>query len=223
MHVGSNPTATTNLTVSEQQNNTITMEDKQKQVTITYPNAETASQVVNLLVRKKPVGWGRHSYSSYFREEYALWVKTILDAMCEDKKPRVLRYDQWKNSSPNTVYLRVNQSWHYLREYLDPDHKYEKLLTKIKVERVRGVGVTLAFVETAVDMPLGEVYVPKSDSKKWQKELDAYLNDDTITKPLHISNLILTPEEVAKLKTELEDLTTIQFSVNHREIKVIKL
>lgn len=194
-----------------------------EKITITYPNQALAAQVVDILVRKKPVGWSRRSYSSYFREEYALWIKRELDIMDEDKKPRAFPYSQWKNSTPNTIYLRINQAWHYLMEYMDTDGKYKKLWHQIKISRVRHYGVTLEFKEIANDMPMGEVFVPRKDVCKWKRTIDDYLEDDSKIKPLHISNLILTPEEVKTVTAELSDLSTIQFSVRHNEIKIIKV
>jgi len=194
-----------------------------KPITVTYPDGATAQRVVDLIVRKKPIGWGRRSYSSYYTEDYALWIKRELDAMAIDKKSRAFPYNLWKNSTPNTVYLRVNQSWHFLRDYLDPEGKYERMWHQIKVSRVRGFGVTLEYKESATEMPSGEVFVPRTDVCKWKKEIDDYLNDDSVTKPLHIEKLILTPDEVKKITDELSDLETIQFVVRHNEIKIIKV
>jgi len=194
-----------------------------KHITITYPDAVTAQRVVDLVVRKKPVGWGRRSYSSYYREEYALWIKGELDKMDADKKPRAFPYSLWKNSTPNTIYLRVNQAWHYLRDFLDPEGKYEKMFHQIKVCRKHGYGVTLEYKEIAGEMPVGEVFVPRSDERKWKKQIDDYLNDDSIIKPLHLERLVLTQEEVKKLIAELEGDSRIQFVVRHNEIKIIKV
>jgi hypothetical protein len=88
---------------------------------------------------------------------------------------------------------------------------------------VHGYGVTLEYKESATDMPSGEVFVPRTDICKWKKQIDDYLNDDSITKPLHIERLILTPDEVKKVTDELSDLDTIQCVVKHNEIKIIKV
>lgn len=194
-----------------------------KHITVTYTNATAAQRVVDLVVRKKPLGWGRRSYSSYYKEDYALWIKRELDAMDVDKKPRAFPYSSWKNSTPNTIYLRVNQAWHYLRDFMDSDGKYERMFHQIKVSRVRGYGVTMEYKESASEMPAGEIYVPKSEEKKWKKQIDDYLNDDSNVKPLHIDHLILSQEEVKKVTDELSDLSTIQFVVKHNEIKIIKV
>jgi len=199
------------------------MSNENNPIVISYPNQATAAKVVDILVRKKPAGWSRRSYSSYFREEYALWIKRELDAMDADKKARAFPYSQWKNSTPNTIYLRVNQAWHYLREYMDPEGKYEKMWHQVKISRVKGYGVTLEYKELASDMPMGEVFVPRKDVCKWKKSIDDYLNDDSRTNPLHITNLILTPDEVKRTTEELSDLSTIQFSVRHNEVKIIKV
>src|ERR1019366_10578257 len=105
----------------------------EKHISVIYPDSTTAARVVDLVVRKKPLGWGRRSYSSYYREEYALWLKKQLDAMDVDKKSRAFPYSAWKNSRPDTIYLRVNHSFHYLIDFLDHEGKYERMFHQIKV------------------------------------------------------------------------------------------
>ena len=194
-----------------------------KPITISYPDATTETRVVELVTRKKPLGWGRRSYSSYYKEDYARWIMRELDAMDIDKKARAFPYAAWKNSTPNTIYLRVNQAWHYLRDFLDPVGKSERMFHQIKVSRIKGYGVTMEYKESASEMPAGEVYVPKSEEKKWKKQIDDYLNDDSVVKPLVIEHLILSSDEVQKVTDELSDLSTIQFVVKPNKITIIKV
>jgi hypothetical protein len=197
--------------------------EQPKPITVTYPDGVTAQRVVDLVVRNKPIGWSRHSYSTYYREPYALWLKKELDKMMADKQPRAFPYNMWKNSTPNTIYLRINQAWHYLNDFLDPTGIYVKMWHETKVCRVRGYGVKIEYKETSIEMPEGEVFVPRTDVCKWKKRIDDYLNDDSVIEPLHIKNLILTPEEVKQQIDELSDLVTIHFVVKHNEIKIIKV
>ena len=199
------------------------MEQSNKPITVTYPDSKTAQRVVDLVVRKRPVGWSRKSYSSYYNDEYAMWIKKELDALFENRQPRVFLYASWKNCSPNTVYLRIHQSWHFLRDYLDPEGKYEKMARDVKISRERTIGIKLEYKDIANDMPQSEVFVPRTDTVKWKKQIDTYLEDDSIVKPLHLDKLLLSPEEVEKVTEELSGLDSIQFSVSTREIKIIKV
>lgn len=198
-------------------------EQSNKPITVTYPDSKTAQRVVDLVVRKRPVGWSRKSYSSYYNDEYAMWIKKELDALFENRQPRVFLYSAWKNCTPNTVYLRIHQAWHFLRDYLDPEGKYEKMARDVKISRERTVGIKLEYKDIASDMPQSEVFVPRTDTIKWKKQIDTYLEDDSIVKPLHIDKLLLSPEEVKKITEELSGLDSIQFSVSTREIKIIKI
>lgn len=194
-------------------------------ITVTYPDKATAQQVVNLIVRKNPIGWSRKSHATYFREEYALSIKKILDGLEEDKKPRVLRLDQYPSMSINSLYLFINQASHFLREYMDKDSKYSKQWQSLKIEKHKGIGVTIKYKDFMVENFNAEVFVPHSDTPKWKRELDLYLNDEKIVKPFHKDGLMLTPLDMATINNELSDLMDaglIQYVVTSKEIKIMK-
>ena len=198
------------------------MPDTSKPITITYPNGQVASKIIDLVVRNKPIGWSRKSYATYYREEYAEQLKKELDNMIDTKRSKVFRYDIMPNLSPTSIYLWINQSFRYILDNLDPDKKYAKLYHSIKIERIKSVGVTISYRDLITNTFKGEDFVARQDKVRWTQQIDDYLSNENVTKPLHIQNLILTPEEVAQLKSELEDLSSIQYSVTSREIKLIK-
>jgi len=191
-------------------------------ITITYANKQIASQVVDLLVRKRPVGWGRKSYATYYRSEYAMQLKKELDAMIETQKDKVFRLDTMRLSL-NSTYQMINQSFHFLMDNGPDAEKYRDLWKKIRVERVRGTAVCIRFRDFATEVLRGEDFVARDDRMKWKKQIDEYLNNDTVCKPLHIQHLLLSPEDMTNLRAELEDLTNISFSVSSKEVKIIKL
>jgi len=83
-------------------------------------------------------------------------------------------------------------------------------------------GVILKFRDFVNDTLHGEDFVAREDRCKWKKQVDDYLTDDDKTDPLHIEHLLLTPEEIDQVKSELSDLGNVQFSVTSKEIKIVK-
>src|ERR1039457_162000 len=111
------------------------MPEQPKPIIITFPNGETASKVVDLIVRKKPIGWSRRSYATYYNEAYARWFQKDVDEMMLDMQPRVYKFDMFPTLKKNSVYARINQSKSYLLDFLDPDKKYEKFFCYVRIRR----------------------------------------------------------------------------------------
>jgi hypothetical protein len=197
------------------------MPPEDKPVTIIFPDSSTASKVVDFIVRKRPVGWGRRSYSTYYNERYALWIKKDIDQMVIDRQPRVYRYESFSCSS-QSLYVRVYQAMRYLMEQMDSDGKYKKILSDIKLKRVRSLGITLKYDDVLEGEQRAEVFIEDTLLPKWKKDLDNYLEDSSLDKPFHKDGLLLTPAQVEQLNLELGGLSNVIFSVTSREIKVVK-
>lgn len=208
-----------------------------KPIVVHFPDRQTAQRVVDIIVRKRPVGWSRKSYATYYREEYAISIKKILDALAENKKPKVLRLDQYPSMSINSLYLFVNQAAHFLRDSMDGEERdadgrvirtaghYARQWQSVKVEKHRAHGVTIKYKDFVAENFEAEDFVPASNMPKWKKELDQYLLDSKIVKPFHKDNLMLTPQDMQQLNNELGDLQDagqIQYVVTSKEIKVLK-
>src|SRR4051812_14140417 len=83
-----------------------------------FPNPQTASAIVDLVVHKRPKGWSRKSNATYYKEIYAKQMKESVDKMIETGNRLVYKYEVWCNEddgnmSPGTLYLRINQSIRY--------------------------------------------------------------------------------------------------------------
>jgi len=194
-------------------------EEQHKPIIISFPDKQTVQRVVDLVVRKKPLGWSRKSFATYYNEHYALQLKRELDLMLENKKSRLIALGQTMKTT-STIYLFVNQAWRYLIENLDPDGRYGTHKNNCRIQRVHGRGVAIWWRET-IDEIKGEEISEKKDIKKWKMQVDDYLISDDI-KPLHLERLILSVEEVEQLKEELSDLENIVYSVTCKEIKIVK-
>jgi hypothetical protein len=192
-------------------------------ITVSLPDGKTAAAIVNLVVgKKKPPGWSRKSYATYYKESYALWLKKDLDQMIADRQSVVYRYDKWPRVRPSALYQRIIQALMYVLDELDPDGTYKRLREQIRITRPNGVGVVLSFDEVLEGQPQGERFVGAAEKPRWYKKMFDYLEDMEIVEPFHIDKLMLTPEEVEQIKAELDGLSNIMFSVTSREIKIIK-
>jgi hypothetical protein len=193
----------------------------EKKITVTFPNGQTASRVVDLIVHNKPIGWSRKSYASYYTEDYGKMVQRIADKMIESKHPMVIRLDT-QSCTMNTLYLRVNQGFRYLADNMDSDGKYKKFLCSVRISRKSGEGLSIEFKDSAEDL-IAEDFVSEKDMPKWKAQLDEYLeSDNPEAEPFHKTGLLLNPEDIRQLKLELGELKNIIFSVDSREVKVIK-
>jgi len=116
-----------------------------------FVNPEQSKAVLAALVpSKRPAGWSRRSRATYYTEEYAMQVKRVLDNILQDKQDRLWRYEDWKQFSPTTVYLRINQSLRYLLDYMDADGRYKKLMSTLEIYRDRSAkGIRFGY-ETGV-------------------------------------------------------------------------
>lgn len=201
-------------------------DSKEQPVTIIYPNKQVASQVVELLTRKKPVGWSRKSYATYYRLEYAKQIIPTLDAMIVDRHNKIFRHEDMPRLSLLSLYLWVNQSFKFVRDYLDgPDMgkgKYDKLWREVKVSRDKGVGVSINFENFAATIFKSSDYVKRDEKSKWKLEIEVYLSNPNIKKPLVLDNLLLLAEDIEQMEAELEDIEGIQYSITSKSIKIIK-
>ena len=195
-------------------------------VTITFPDGKTASTVVNFLVKKRPAGWSRRSYATYYKQVYAEWIKRDIDKMIETRQKAVYRYDSWPKLKPTALYQRINQAIMFLLDesnQMDPDGRYAKWRNDIRIHRRPDIGVVMEYDEVLEGSPAAEFVSADMDKPKWMQRMDEYLESrDPDLPPFHQTGLMLTPDEIVELKEELAGLQGIMFSVDSREVKIIK-
>lgn len=194
-----------------------------------FRNPAIARKVIDLVVKNKPVGWGRRSNAAYFKEEYGQMMKVAADEMLLTRNDCVFFYADHARMSINTVYLMVNQAIRFLVEELDDDNKtYGKWNAIINVTKERNVGIRLSFDEnhrnpgTTLDFVKPKSIVGKGIEPTWKSEVNEYLDDDRKTLPLHITGLCLNPDEIKAMRDSLKPLNGIIFDVTSFEIKIIK-
>ncbi len=204
-------------------------EDILKQIFI---NPEVTARAVDLMVpsHTKPKGWSRRSNATYYREVYAHQIQPVIDEMMTDEKDRWYLYTTWAHMSPQTIYLRINQSLRYLTDILDPEHKYAKFLEKVDIFRVRGKGILLTLKlehreSTADFKPEVDLQVaPTTELPKWRQKMDTWLSKSKAgDKPLIIEGLMLSPDEIKNLKLEFVSIKNVMPSITSATIKLIKV
>jgi hypothetical protein len=196
--------------------------ESNKHLTVVFPDGETKSRLVDALIRDKPIGWSSRSQATYYKKAFALWIQRDLDKMMVDRKARLYRYDKW-SLAPNTLYFRVNQAIAYLTDNMDPDNVYKEFMETVKITREHKVGVLLSFIAGEIDMTEAEAVDKEVGRPKWMERLDAWLEDESARTPFIKEKLMLNDEQVAQLRTELDELHGIMHSITNSQVKVLKV
>ena len=204
----------------------MSQEQQSKPITITFADNSTMSKVVSHFVRDKPIGWSHKSYAPYYKRAYADWIKKDIDEMISTRNTIVYPYDKWPKIKGNGLYLRVNQALLFLLEpknEMDSDGKYAKFREQVSIRRERGKGIIIEFDEVLEGSSRAEMIMSDRDKPKWKLKMDEWLESNAVNQPpFYQKNLLLTPEEVEEIKSELEGLTNIIHDITSREIKIIK-
>lgn len=192
-------------------------------VTVTFQNKTVIKSVVDYVLKKKPANWSRRSYASYYKKVYADWLLRDIDDMIESRATIVYRYDMFPSVSHNSLYARINQALAYILDNMDSDGKYKKFREELKIRRKSGVGVMLEFDSVLEgNHPRAEKVVDNIEVPKWKQKLYDYLDNSTVEEPLHIQNILLTPEQIEQLELELSGLSNVMAVITSREIKIVK-
>ena len=192
------------------------------QIVISATNPIT-SQIVNAVVKNRPLGWSQRSQATYYKERNAKWLQHDIDLMMVDRKARLYRYSTFSGMSRNSLYLKINQSFRFLLDNLDPDGIYKDFADSIRITRQPNVGVLIKFEEHSdCESIEGEALESITQRPKWMEKMDAWLESEE-TKPFIKEGLCLSDEEVAQVKLELSGLTNVMASVDNGCIKIMKL
>jgi len=192
-----------------------------KPITITFPDGQTMSKIVNTIVRQRPEGWSRKAYAGYYKEQYGEWMKNVLDDMHDRQVSKLLPYANFPDLKRNSLYLLINQSMLYVLENMETsDMKYKRLTDRIKIDRTDPRGIQLMLQEAMTGK--AEDVVPKVEKPKWKEKMEKWLDDNDDPMPFVQSNLLLTPQERDQLILEVSGLSNVMYSITCREIKLIK-
>jgi len=197
----------------------------------------------------RPSTWSRRANAPYYRQRHALEVKHILDEMIlaresGDRKPRLIKYADYQEIAPVTLYLKINQAMLYLLDKLDPDGVYKEFREIIHISRARGTngGIVISYNQGEDDKPLvaratsHEEHVaveapPKSteptpEPKKpedWKATLHAFVEKADVGQQLKLNNLNLTADDGEYIKSMIADDKCIVFKATADTLFCVKL
>lgn len=208
------------------------MSDSDKPVSVTFPSGHLANQILNAVVREKPINTSRRSQYPYYKKEYAMWLKASVDQMIASKAqalPLVFDYAIFctvaTNISDLTLYVRINQAARYLVDKMD-DSKgtyaewYEGTIIS-KDRKLGGVAITWKpelLPGTTLTPRLAE---PVKEIPKWKMELNEWLESDKKA-PFIRENLLLDKETIASLQKEYGEIAGLMISVSFTSIVFVK-
>src|SRR5947207_15738477 len=89
-----------------------------------------APKIKNKLLRSDFIDKG-----GYYNEKEARGFLPHLDSILQDKEDRELRYEDYPQWSPHTLWAKVNQSFKYIIDNLDPTSKYRQLRNCLKISK----------------------------------------------------------------------------------------
>jgi len=182
--------------------------EQPKPVTITFPDGKTMSKIVNTIIRTRPEGWSRKAYAGYYKEQYGLWMKDVLDDMDSRQVSKLLPYANFPSLKRASLYLMINQAMLYVLECMEtPELKYKKITDRIRIDRTSQQGIQLVLKEAEIGKV--EDLIPKAETPKWKEKLDKWLEDMDDPMPFIQTNLLLTPEQRDQVILELSGLTSI--------------
>lgn len=180
--------------------------------------------VLNNVLKKRPTSWGKRSNAPYYAEHYAVELQGHVDRMIEDKQDLVFVYKEYPSIKPSTLYLRVNQSFLFLRENMDENFKYTNLNNQIHILREKEC-IRFTYKEQyreGMGALKAHSVAPASKAFVWKEKVDTFLEQSTVTK-LHIDKLLLSPEQISDLNASLAGVQGIIFNIDAHSIKIIKV
>jgi len=193
-----------------------------------HSNPQAAKIALDIMARgKKPPGWSRRSCSPYYNARYANELKVALDDMLKSGQDTVFPVNDGRQRSINSIYLRINQGFRYLMDYLDKDSVYAQLNERLRIKREAGVGVRLMFVtgEDDIGLPAAKIQKRMVNRLSWKDAVDSYLENAQIgDEPLLIESVVLLPSQIQELRTALAMLKDrFIFSITAKSIKIIRM
>lgn len=198
------------------------MPEEPHQIVLSSDNPLVA-QIVNAVVKKRPLGWSQRSRAAYYNEKNGKWLLRDIDAMIKDRKARIYRYSNFPGLSQTSLYLKINQSFRYILDNLDPDGLYKQFEESIRITRQANTGVIIRFESTGdADSLEAEVMDSIKSRPKWMDKMDEWLEGED-TKPFIKEGLRLTDEEVAQIKLELSGITSVMAAVDNASVKIMRV
>jgi hypothetical protein len=205
-------------------------DEKQKPISVVFKSPSDQAKAVDILVHKRPLGWGRRSIAPYFNERCGLEMKQVLDVMIKDRTDQLFDYKEFQSKfglNKDSLYLRVNQGIRYLLEMMDtPERTYSRFMEMCTVRKKHGIGIVIA-IKSECRKDFVSDFKPKpvdasEDAPAWKIKMQHWLADDESTDKFFKEGLALTTDEINELKAMLDALPDVMHSVTSYSVKIIK-
>ena len=165
----------------------------------------------------------------YYKEEFALKLKPVLDEMLERQdENRVFNYAAFPMITPHTLYLRVCQSWLWLTRHHKDKEAYTRLRNQCEVRRRDDGVVIVRRSNDTMDQALQDSMKATSETafrgqRGWKLDIETFLESGEPGTKLKLENLSLSADDVSLLETQLSGLANIRAIIRHDRVVVMKL
>lgn len=172
--------------------------------------------------KEKPTKWSHKSRAPYYKERFALWIKSIFDSMIQDGKDRLFRYDKFPDTKPNTILNKISQAKCFLLKYMDPDGTYARFCDCISFPKEYGVGI---WIKIHKDIANQEAMIPdvfEEKSYNWHDQVNDFMDNGPEGELFHLTGLGLSKDDLQQLYLEIGGLQNVILHATSSEIKLIK-
>ena len=183
------------------------------------------------ILREKKMGKKPTEYSPrsgfYYSEKEAKNLVPIIDDMMVDKETVMIRYDDYPQWAPHTVYLKINQALKYIVDYLDtPDKKYAKFRDCIKISKDdEGQGVVIRYIDNILYQTRGwiahKIKPGDMEIATYKKKVFDFMESSDVGDEIDLKDLNLTQEEVDQLKSILDESPIFLAFVSDKRVKIV--
>ena len=168
---------------------------------------------------------------TYYRERFALQMKSIIDGMIDESNrgvfnERFFKYDG-NILSKNSLYLKITQSWLYLRDELDPNGVYKKFAEMICIVRLKE-GIRLRYQKDVADTSELKAIVINEGSPTEQKSdihsrIEYFLNNAKVDEELVINNILISEKEISDIESSICTLENFTYKILTNKIWIAKI
>lgn len=171
--------------------------------------------------KKRRSNWSKLANAPYYTRRFAHELKVVIDDMIQRGVDKEYIYEDYKDLSHRTIYLRVNQSKLFLLDELDPDGYYKDQFARIIITQEK-TGVRLSLRKEASSMSPKDISLDEKKSD-WQEKINVYLEKAIIgDEPLILKGLSLTKEEVETQKESFVNIPGVSAFITPTEILIVK-
>jgi len=176
---------------------------------------------------KRPPHWDVRSNVPYYKEIWARELLPLLDAMLVDGQDKEVLFSSYPALKKRTLYAKINQSWLYILDHLDPEQKYVRQRATCEA-RITKTGIKFFILNPDASKPLEFVSVGKDNGYvDVQNKIAQILQDEFPTMKdfefRQIRGVTLSLDEVALLEASVASMENLAFTADETSVKLQKI